>query len=448
MSNFSRFSRRKFLTTAAASGVSAVFLNGCLGNPPSVRELTPKVQALDLTPEQIPETPKIKLGYLPILESAPLVVAKQKGFFDRYGMTEVEVSKQANWASARDNVVIGSEAGGIDGGQWQMPMPYLISEGLLTNGRKIPMYILAMLNTQGNGIAVSNSHIGKGLSLNISPQAADYIKSFPKDKGRKFKAAFTFPKVNQDFWVRYWLAAGGIDPDEDVDLIAVPPAETVQGMRTGSMDAFSTGDPWPYRIVAEDIGYMAGLTSQMWRFHPEEYLAIRGDWVDKNPKATKAVLKALMEAQQWCDKPENRPELIKILGRRSYFNIRTELIESPYKGTYKMGDGKPEVKDYKMGPLYWQDDLGSVSYPYKSHDLWFLTESVRWGFLPEDTLANANEMIAKVNREDLWLEAAKEAKLTNLPTSSSRGIEKFFDGIEFDPANPSAYLKSLTIKKV
>jgi bicarbonate transport system substrate-binding protein len=448
MSNFSRFSRRKFLTTAAASGVSAVFLNGCLGNPPSVRELTPKVQALDLTPEQIPETPKIKLGYLPILESAPLVVAKQKGFFDRYGMTEVEVSKQANWASARDNVVIGSEAGGIDGGQWQMPMPYLISEGLLTNGRKIPMYILAMLNTQGNGIAVSNSHIGKGLSLNISPQAADYIKSFPKDKGRKFKAAFTFPKVNQDFWVRYWLAAGGVDPDEDVDLIAVPPAETVQGMRTGSMDAFSTGDPWPYRIVAEDIGYMAGLTSQMWRFHPEEYLAIRGDWVDKNPKATKAVLKALMEAQQWCDKPENRPELIKILGRRSYFNIRTELIESPYKGTYKMGDGKPEVKDYKMGPLYWQDDLGSVSYPYKSHDLWFLTESVRWGFLPEDTLANANEMIAKVNREDLWLEAAKEAKLTNLPTSSSRGIEKFFDGIEFDPANPAAYLKSLTIKKV
>ncbi|AFZ36748.1 ABC-type bicarbonate transport system substrate-binding protein [Stanieria cyanosphaera PCC 7437] len=447
MSNFSRLSRRKFLATAAASGVSAVFLNGCFGNPPSVRELTPKVQALDLSPEQIPETPKIKLGYLPILEAAPLVIAKQKGFFDRYGMTEVEVSKQANWASARDNVVIGSQAGGIDGGQWQMPMPYLISEGLLTNGRKIPMYVLATLNTQGNGIAVSNIHKGKGLGLDIS-QAADYIKSFPKDQGRKFKAAFTFPKVNQDFWVRYWLAAGGVDPDRDVDLIAVPPAETVQGMRTGSMDAFSTGDPWPYRIVAEDIGYMAALTSQMWKFHPEEYLAIRGDWVEKNPKATKALLKALMEAQQWCDQPENRPELIKILGRRSYFNIRTELIESPYKGYYKMGDGKPDIKDFNMGPLYWQDDRGNVSYPYQSHDLWFLTESVRWGFLPEDTLANAKEMIGKVNREDLWLEAAKEAKFSNLPTSPSRGVEKFFDGIEFDPENPAAYLNSLTIKKV
>ncbi|MGL5794905.1 MAG: CmpA/NrtA family ABC transporter substrate-binding protein, partial [Waterburya sp.] len=310
------------------------------------------------------------------------------------------------------------------------------------------MYVLAKLNTQGNGIAISNVHQGKGIGLNITSQGAEYIKSFPKDKDRKFKAAFTFPQVNQDFWVRYWLAASGLDPDKDVDLLAVPPAETVQGMRTGSMDAFSTGDPWPYRIVAEDIGYMAGLTAQMWKSHPEEYLAVRSDWVDKNPKATKAVLKALMEAQQWCDKPENRPELIKILGRRSYFNILGELIDPPYKGNYKMGDGKPDVKDYKMGPLYWQDDRGSVSYPYKSHELWFLTESVRWNFLPEDTLANAKEMIDKVNREDLWLEAAKEAKFANLPTSPSRGVEKFFDGIEFDPENPSAYLNSLQVKRV
>ena len=442
------FSRRQFLTTAATSGVSAFLLNGCFGNPPSVRDLTPRVEALELSQAQRPETTKIKLGYLPILEAAPLIVAKQKGFFDRYGMTEVEVSKQANWASARDNVVIGSAGGGIDGGQWQMPMPYLISEGLLTNGRKLPMYVLAMLSTQGNGIAVSKMHQRHGVGLNITSDGVDYIKSFPQEKGRKFKAAFTFPKVNQDFWVRYWLAASGIDPDKDVDLLAVPPAETVQGMRTGSMDAFSTGDPWPYRIVSEDIGYMAGLTSQMWRFHPEEYLAIRADWIDKNPKAAKAVLKALMEAQQWCDKPENRPELIKILGRRSYFNILGELIEPPYKGDYKMGDGKPEIKDYQMGPLYWQNERGSVSYPYESHGLWFLTESVRWGFLPEDTLDNAAELIAKVNRADLWLEAAREAKFANLPTSTSRGVEKFFDGMEFDPENPAAYLNSLAIKRV
>jgi bicarbonate transport system substrate-binding protein len=443
----SNLSRRKFLYTAGVSATSALFLNGCIGNPPSMADLSPKAQALELSPEQVPETTSVKLGYLPIFEAAPLVVADYKGFFAKYGLKDAKVSKQANWASARDNVKIGSANGGIDGGQWQMPMPYLISDGSLTNGEKVPMYVLAMLNTQANGIAVSSMHEGKGLDLDTS-KAADYIKSFPKDKGRKFKAAFTFPKANQDFWVRYWLAAGGIDPDNDVDLLAVPPAETMQGMKTGSMDAFSTGDPWPARIVSNGTGYMAALTSQMWQFHPEEYLALRADWVDKNPKATKALLKGLMEAQQWCDDPKNRTELTRILSRRSFFNIKEEILVPPYKGNYKMGDSKPDVDDMNMGPLYWKDGRGNVSYPYKSHDLWFLTESVRWGFMKPDVLAKSNQLIDAVNREDIWREAAMEAGFSNIPTDKSRGVEKFFDGVEFDPANPEAYLQSLKVKKV
>jgi bicarbonate transport system substrate-binding protein len=103
-----------------------------------------------------------------------------------------------------------------------------------------------------------------------------------------------------------------------------------------------------------------------------------------------------------------------------------------------------------MAALYWKDEKGSVSYPYKSHDLWFLTESVRWGFLPVETLDTAKEMIDKVNREDIWKEAATEAGIVaaDIPSSTSRGVEKFFDGIEFDPENPKAYLQSLKIKKV
>lgn len=451
MSNFSRLSRRRFLTTAAASAAGAVFLKGCMGNPPDpTAETTTAVTAADLSPEMMPETPRIKLGYIPIVESAPLVIAKEKGFFAKYGMTEVEVSKQANWASARDNVVIGSQGGGIDGGQWQMPMPHLITEGIITNGQKLPMYVLAQLNTQGNGIAISRSQEGHGLGLDIT-NAADYVKNFSATNGRKFKAAHTFPNVNQDFWIRYWFAAGGVDPDKDIELLAVPPAETVQGMRNGTMDAFSTGDPWPYRIIAEDIGAMAALTGEIWKFHPEEYLAIRADWVDKNPKATKALLKGLMEAQQWIDEDKNREEVVKIVSGRNYFNIPTEIVQAPYKGNYKMGDGKAEINDKNMGPLYWKDGLGSVSYPYKSHDLWFLTESIRWGFhknaIPD--IDTAKQIIDRVNREDLWREAAKEAGFeADIPQSTSRGIEKFFDGKQFDPNNPEAYLNSLTIKRI
>jgi bicarbonate transport system substrate-binding protein len=214
------------------------------------------------------------------------------------------------------------------------------------------------------------------------------------------------------------------------------------------MDAFSTGDPWPYRIVNDKIGFMSCLVTEMWPYHPEEYFAMRADWVDANPKATKALLKGIMEAQQWCDKPENRAELVKIVSGRNYFNIPVNILEPPFSGKYTMGDGKPDINDFNKGPLYWKDPIGSVSYPYKSHDLWFLTETIRWGFHKDYgfTIAKAKDLVERVNRDSIWLEAAKEAGITDVPSSPSRGVETFFDGIKFDPEKPEDYLKSLAIK--
>ncbi|HEY9804079.1 MAG TPA: CmpA/NrtA family ABC transporter substrate-binding protein [Leptolyngbyaceae cyanobacterium] len=448
-------SRRKFIVTAGASA-GAVFLKGCLGNPPettagNAQPAPTGSPVADISPEQKPEVNTVKLGYIPIVESAPLIIAKEKGFFRKHGMDNVELSKQASWGSARDNVEIGSAGGGIDGGQWQMPMPHLITEGIITKGnQKIPMYVLAQLNTQGNGIAIASKHQGSGISLQLA--GAKSLFSKLKSSPTPFTAAQTFPGVNQDFWIRYWLAAGGIDPDADIKLLTVPAAQTVANMKTGTMDAFSTGDPWPYRIVKDKIGFLAALTAEMWKNHPEEYLAIRADWVDKHPKATKALLKGIMEAQQWLDNFDNRKEAAQILSGRNYFNLSNpEILAEPYAGKYDMGDGR-KIDDKSMAAYYWKDEKGSVSYPYKSHDLWFITESVRWGFLPKDYITNgaakAKALIDKVNREDIWKEAAKEISIADIPTSTSRGVEEFFDGKKFDPENPEAYLKSLKIKKV
>ncbi|HEY9700782.1 MAG TPA: CmpA/NrtA family ABC transporter substrate-binding protein [Trichocoleus sp.] len=446
MSNFYGFNRRKFLATAGATAAGAVFLKGC--SQPAANTSGSQPAPSPVAAGDAPETTKAVLGYLPIVESAPMIVAKEKGLFAKYGMTDVQVVKQANWAGARDNIVIGSGGGGIDGGQWQMPMPHLITEGVITNGNKLPMAVLLQLNTHGNGIAIASAHQGKQLGLKINDP--DYIKGFQAANGRKFKAAYTFPNANQDFWVRYWFAASGVDPDKDIELLAVPPAETVQGMRNGTMDAFSTGDPWPYRIINDKIGFMSTLTAEMWQYHPEEYFAMRADWVEKNPKATKAILKALMEAQQWADKPENRAELATLVAQRQYFNAPKPVLEGPFKGMYEMGDGKPALNDMKIASLYWKDPNGnSISYPYKSHDLWFLTESLRWGFHKDaiKDLDTAKKLVDKVNREDLWREAAKEAGFTaDIPKGTSRGVETFFDGIKFDPENPQAYLNSLKIK--
>ncbi|MFM7441374.1 MAG: bicarbonate-binding protein, partial [Snowella sp.] len=152
---------------------------------------------------------------------------------------------------------------------------------------------------------------------------------------------------------------------------------------------------------------------------------------------------------QWCDKPENRKEMAQILSTAKYFNVPATVLEPALMGNYVMGDGQPEIKDFEKGVLYWKCPRGSVSYPYKSLDLWFLTESVRWGFLPPEYLQGSKNLIDKVNRSNIWKEAAKEAGIpaADIPTGDSRGVEKFFDGKVFDPENPKAYLASLAIKK-
>jgi bicarbonate transport system substrate-binding protein len=444
--------RRRFMALLGGALSGTIVLSGCLGNPPN------RNGSRSDTPAAVPnaaaraalDAKTISLGFLPILEAAPLVIGVEKGFFAKHGL-DVKLSKQANWGAARDNVVLGSAGGGIDGGQWQLPMPQMITEGALTNGKKVPMYILAMLMSQGNGIAAANSVKDGNLTVDIKKSSPGFFQKFNQQEGRKFRAAYTFPKANQEFWIRYWLAAGGVDPDKAVELLTVPTPETLQGMRNGSMEAFSTGDPWPSRITRDQIGYLAATTSQIWKSHPEEFLAVRADWVDTNPKAAVALLKGLIEAQMWLDKPENKAEAAAILSSRKWYNMPKQLLEESLRGQYKIGAAGTPTNDPSLGPLYWSSDRGVISYPYKSLTLWFLVEGLRWKFYPGtvDTIEQAKALNDKVTREDLWKQAAKQVGVPSkdIPTSSSRGKETFFDGTVYDPENPQAYLDSLKIKK-
>jgi bicarbonate transport system substrate-binding protein len=445
--------RRRFLAILSGSLTTTLLLSGCLGNPPSRTGSGSAGSQTAAVPNAAAsaalEAKTISLGFIPILEAAPLVIGVEKGFFAKHGL-DVKLSKQANWGAARDNVVLGSAGGGIDGGQWQLPMPQMISTGALTNGKKVPMVILAMLMSQGNGIAAANAVKDANLSVNLKQSSPGYFEAFAKKEGRKFRAAYTFPKANQEYWIRYWLAAGGVDPDKQVELLVVPTPETLQGMKNGTMEAFSTGDPWPSRIARDQIGYLAATTSQIWKSHPEEFLAVRADWVDKHPKATVALLKGLIEAQMWLDKPENKDEAAAILSSRKWTNVPVDVLKASLSGNVAIGANAKPASDPKMGPLYWSSDRGVISYPYKSLTLWFLIESLRWKFYPGtvDTIEEAKAINDRVVRDDLWLQAAKELGLPakDIPTSPSRGKETFFDGIVYDPANPQAYLNSLKIK--
>lgn len=387
------------------------------------------------------ETTTAKLGFIALTDAAPLFVAVEKGFFKKHGMTGVEVIKQSSWGTTRDNLVLGSHNNGIDGAHILSPMPYSISTGAVTpNNIPTPMYILARLNLGGQCISVGKEYAELKLGTDSAPFKAALAAK--RASGKAINAAVTFPGGTHDLWMRYWLSAGGIDPTKDISTIVVPPPQMVANMKVGSMDTFCVCEPWNAQLINQKIGYTANVTGELWNDHPEKALGMRTDYVDKNPNATRALLMAVMEAQMWCEKPENREEMAKICSSRRWINAPYADIIDRVKGDFDYGTGKV-VKDSPHRMRYWEN---FASYPFRSHDTWFLTENIRWGYLPANTDTKA--LVAKVNRDDLWRDAAAALGVPaeQIPASSSRGIETFFDGKVFDPENPQAYLDSQAIK--
>ncbi|MBM5792632.1 MAG: ABC transporter substrate-binding protein [Cyanobacteria bacterium K_DeepCast_0m_m1_088] len=427
----SNLSRRKFLITAAGSAAGAMWLAACGSSKKAPTAST-------ATGADAPEVPGATLGFIALTDAAPLIVAKEKGFFAKHGMPDVKVVKQTSWAVTRDNLELGSAKGGIDGAHILSPMPLLLTAGKITKSKQpLPMYTLARLNLQGQGISAAKDLLDEKLTVDNKEGLAKATKSL----GRKIKAAVTFPGGTHDLWMRYWLSANGIDPNKDADLVVIPPPQMVANMQTGTMDLFCVGEPWNQRLVNKKLGYTATQTGEIWDKHPEKSFSMRADWVDKNPKAAKALLMAVQEAQIWCQDPANLDEMCDIISKDKYIKAAVADIKPRLAGNVNYGDGR-DVKNSPYKMLFWDSN---ASFPYKSHDAWFVTEDMRWGYLPANTDIDA--LVNKVNRADLWKEAATTiGQQAAIPASDSRGKETFFDGVVFDPENPKAYLDGLKIK--
>ncbi|MBB5693019.1 CmpA/NrtA family ABC transporter substrate-binding protein [Muricoccus pecuniae] len=383
-----------------------------------------------------PEVRRAVLGYIALTDAAPLIIAKEKGFFAKHGMPDVEVSKQASWGATRDNLVLGGGSGGIDGAHILTPMPYLMHTGRITqNNQPVPMAIMARLNTNGQAISVAEKHKALGARLDAAPLRRALTP--------ESKVAMTFRGGTHDLWIRYWLAAAGIDPDRDLQTIVVPPPQMVANMKVGTMDAFCVGEPWNDQLVNQKLGYSAIVTGELWRDHPEKSFALRGDFVASNPRAAEALTAAVIEAQRWCDADANKQEMCAIVGRRAWFNVPVTDIIDRSRGNIDYGDGR-KVENSPLLMKFWRDH---ASYPFQSHERWFLTEDIRWGVLPEST--DTAKLVSEVNREGIWRAAAERAGVpaSETPRGTSRGRETFFDGKVFDPEDPAAYLASLGIKK-
>ncbi|PAX60351.1 CmpA/NrtA family ABC transporter substrate-binding protein [Brunnivagina elsteri] len=431
-----KLSRRKFLAGTTASALTYHIFQNSNSQNATIAQLNPGAYA---GYSDTPETTKAILGFVPVVSCCPLIIAKAKGMFAKHGVPDVIVQKQPSWAVTRDKLMLGSADDGLDGAHLLFPMAYLIATGEISYNRKIPLYILARLNLNGQGISIANAYKDLNLGLDSSPlKAALQAKA---KSGESIRFAIPFRRVTGDFFMRWWLINGGINPETDASLIVIPPPQMVANMRGGSMEGFCVVDPWHQRLIKKKIGYSAVTSGELWNNHPEKAFAMRGEWVDKYPKATQAILAAIMEAQIWCDRIENKAELFEIVSQRQWIGVAKDIVGPRLLGKFDYGNGRV-VENSPHAIKFWENN---ASYPYKSHDLWFLYEDMRWGNRSPDF--DTKPLIDAVNREDIWREAAKKiGQEQAIPSSTSRGIEKFFNGLEFDPENPSAYLKAAIIK--
>ena len=374
-----------------------------------------------------PETTDLNFGMNALTDCSPIVIAHEKGLFKKYGINS-KVTKGASWAAIRDSLVNGD----IQGTHMLIGMPIASTMGLLGAPKK-PMVIPWLLNRNGQCISLKTDLKGK---VGADPKALKPFVDAAKKSGELFTCAMTFPPGTHAMWMRYFLGAGGINPDKDVSLIVVPPAQMVANMKVGKMDAFCVGEPWNARVIADGIGFTAVSTQDMWKDHPEKVCAFMADFAEKNPKTVKAVLKALHEASVWLDDMKNRPEQCKIVSAATYINCPEDIILGRMQGKYDYGDGRK-----KDDPNYMIFSERNCNYPQQKYALWFLSQYRRWGMV--DGSVDYTGIAKQVMRTDIYEEAMKEINYTHGGPNMSP--ETLFDGKVFDPAKPEEYAKSFEI---
>lgn len=377
-----------------------------------------------------PEITEVRIGYVAVQSCAAIIIGHEKGFFRKHGLT-VTLAKENGWAAVRDKVVSGEN----HASHFKQAQPIAGSIGLL-GAPKTPIVAPFTLARQGSVFMAAAAFKG---ALTMDPKTWKAAIEAQRAKGGdSFTIALPLPFGWHGMMYRYFLANAGLHCDRDLKLITLPPAQMVQNIRVGTMQACAMVEPWGARGVADRITTIVMYGHELWPNHPTKSFGMLESFAEQNPRTTRALLRGLHEAAAWCDNPANYEEMARILSAPTYMNSPVPTILNPLRGQFDWGDGrKATLPDAAI--KYSRDN-----YPQAREAKWLLTQWRRWGWIegaPDyDTIAR------KVTRPEIYEEAMKELGFAGFKANTTP--IKFWDGTVFDPAKPEPYAKSFAVNSL
>jgi len=413
----------------------------------------------------------LKFGFIKLTDCAPLVIAKEKGFFEDEGL-QVDVEAQPNWKTLLDRVINGE----LDGSHMLSGQPIAATIGFGTKAHIITAFTMDL---NGNGITVSND-IWEQMQSNDErlkkpepehPITADSLKPIVEEKkasGELMKMGMVFPVSTHNYEIRYWLAAAGIHPgmytetdkvgetNADVLLSVTPPPMMPTVLEAGNIEGYCVGEPWNQQAVAKGIGVPVTTNYDIWKNNPEKVFGVTKEWSDNHPNTHLAVVKALIRAGKWLDEVDtegnlvNREEAVRILAQPNYVGADYDVIKNSMTGffVFQKTDKRP-MPDFNVFFKYY------CTYPWYSDGVWFLTQMRRWGQITEPQPAEWYDETAKqVYRPDIYKKAAEMLVSEGLLDSGDvpwdtdgykPPTSDFIDGVTYDGKDPIGYLNSHTI---
>ena len=396
--------RREFVRLVGAATASA-----------ALASVFPLAQAKALAQDKPGPLEKkdLKIGFIPITCATPIIMAEPMGFYKKHGLN-VRVVKASSWAMIRDLSINGE----TDATHMLSPMPLAISLGV--GSQSVPYVMPAVENINGQAITLANKHKG--------------VKSAAEMKGFKFGVPFDFSMHN--FLLRYVLAEGGVDPDREVQIRAVPPPEMVANLRAGNLDGYLGPDPFNQRAVYEEVGFIWMLSKDIWPGHPCCAFAARREFAEKMPNTFRATLHAIVDATQYAHDKSHRKEIAAAIAPKNFLNQPVEVLEQVLTGVFP--DGLGNTRNVP-------DRVDFDPFPYHSMAMWILTQMKRWGYLKSD-------VSYKKVAEDVFLAAACRDALKRLghKAPDANSVKHTFvlgKTRVFDPDRADDYLKSFPIRK-